>query len=353
MLLKMIAETLYEMPYKFFNGYAFPPFGVELLLTYRCNLNCVMCYDKSNLPPRKELSLEEIKDVVKQINSFNFFKSGLRIPHFELIGGEPFLRDDILDILKYISKTNMCSISTNASLLTDEICEELVKMKMHSIIISLDGPEKIHDVIRGKKGAYKKTVYAIEAINRYKEIYQEDYPKIILFSVILNSNADVLYKVASIAKKLKVDRYHLGALSFIDHRYSFNPSNILKNENLKWRPKKIESSILKKSMGKVKKILGDDVEFKFAPNSNEANMIEWYEGVFEIKDWKCTYPWRILRISPYGDVFPCLSIKVGNIREDKIKNIWNNKKFINFRRSLKNRGIFPSCSMCCNSVLKQ
>ncbi|GAG99570.1 unnamed protein product, partial [marine sediment metagenome] len=64
---------------------------------------------------------------------------------------------------------------------------------------------------------------------------------------------------------------------------------------------------------------------------------------------KCFFVWGTLFISPNGDVMPCQfypDYKLGNIRDAKLKEIWNNEKYRKFRLELK-KGLFPGCARCC------
>ena len=63
---------------------------------------------------------------------------------------------------------------------------------------------------------------------------------------------------------------------------------------------------------------------------------------------KCFYPWYAFRVNPYGDVYPCsMDILIGNIKEQSIKTLWNNEKYVSFRKALMKKGIFPRCTKCC------
>jgi radical SAM protein with 4Fe4S-binding SPASM domain len=64
---------------------------------------------------------------------------------------------------------------------------------------------------------------------------------------------------------------------------------------------------------------------------------------------KCLAPWRYLQIMPNGDVAWCIdfvNMVFGNIRKDKLEDIWNNEKARAFRRSLNNEGLFQICGRC-------
>jgi MoaA/NifB/PqqE/SkfB family radical SAM enzyme len=84
-------------------------------------------------------------------------KSGARVLRFT--GGEPLLRGDIATIINYSYSLGLINtLSTNGILFPERIKE--IK-KLDSVAISLEGPEDIHDTIRGA-GAHKKAFLALE-----------------------------------------------------------------------------------------------------------------------------------------------------------------------------------------------
>jgi MoaA/NifB/PqqE/SkfB family radical SAM enzyme len=135
------------------------PMGCSIQVTERCNLKCSMC-DYWKAPSRKELSLndfEEIHDKLKDLN----------VCVISLSGGEPFLRKDFLDIVEIFRHDFYTFVTTNGTLLSNDVCSNL---KSDSCFVSIDSdiPE-VHDRIRGFKGAWDK---AIEGLLFLKDHYK-------------------------------------------------------------------------------------------------------------------------------------------------------------------------------------
>ena len=57
-------------------------------------------------------------------------------------------------------------------------------------------------------------------------------------------------------------------------------------------------------------------------------------------------------INPKGDVYPCLSLKIGNVKDKKLIDVYNEAKFKCFRNNLKYSKVFTSCQMCCELKVK-
>ena len=336
------------IPYRILNGHAFLPLKIIIEVTYKCNLSCRMCYlieERKNKELKEkvtEMTTKEIKNIIDQV--------GKKLPIITYTGGEPLIRKDIIEIIKYTKKKNICGLLTNGILLTEDISKKLVDTKIDSITISLDGPEKIHDTIRNHKGAFTKTIHGIMNIQKYKKGLETNIPKVHLVTVMMPSNIKHLHKIVEIASKLNVDSLTFQALEVCFERSGLNMNDNLNlyaknciNNIQKIDPKLIDKEITK-SEKKAKKM---NVNLRYIP-FRKKDMIDYYSGGVSIEKYICKLPWSLMYISPYGDVYPCFNYKIGNIKYDRINDIWNNKKYHKFRKILKRKKIFPSCIGCCN-----
>jgi MoaA/NifB/PqqE/SkfB family radical SAM enzyme len=127
------------------------PLFVSWIITNRCNYHCAYCN-----PPQGdsgELSTREVLGVVGELA-----QQGARKISFT--GGEPLLRNDLGEILAYCRARGMVtSVNSNGSLVPGRIRD---LRPVDVINISLDGPEEIHDSVRGK-GSFRAVVNAVEA----------------------------------------------------------------------------------------------------------------------------------------------------------------------------------------------
>ena len=113
-----ITHLYSKIPYTFLNGYAFSPLHIFFMITSKCNLNCSMCYVKMN----KERYLKQnfYEDYYRELDSYEVKKIIRSLPRYSLVtfsGGEPFIREDIMEILEFATKLNRCSIITNGTLI--------------------------------------------------------------------------------------------------------------------------------------------------------------------------------------------------------------------------------------------
>jgi radical SAM protein with 4Fe4S-binding SPASM domain len=139
------------------------PYVVSWNLTYRCNLACEHCYlDAGGTPrladqafaDRSELSTEACLRIVDQIASFA--PECLTI----LTGGEPLLRPDILEIVRYAATRGLwVVVGTNGVKITENLARLLAREGVRGLSLSLDAldPER-HDLFRRVRGAWRNTV---------------------------------------------------------------------------------------------------------------------------------------------------------------------------------------------------
>ncbi|HUH65791.1 MAG TPA: 12,18-didecarboxysiroheme deacetylase [Syntrophales bacterium] len=125
-------------------------------MTRRCNLNCIHCYSSSrNIAYANELTTEEGKKLISDLAAFGS-------PVILFSGGEPLIREDLPELAEFATKKGMRAvISTNGTLITQDLARVIKKIGIAYVGVSLDGMEKTHDAFRGRKGAFALTLKGI------------------------------------------------------------------------------------------------------------------------------------------------------------------------------------------------
>jgi radical SAM protein with 4Fe4S-binding SPASM domain len=117
-------------------------------LTYQCQLRCVHCLTSSGERRRGEL---DTKSAIKLIQTM----AEAKVFCLSFSGGEPFLREDLVDLIHAGAQTNMrVDLATNGVGIPAEKIRALRDLPVFQVQISIDGPEEIHDRLRGRKGAF-------------------------------------------------------------------------------------------------------------------------------------------------------------------------------------------------------
>ncbi|OGV68888.1 MAG: 12,18-didecarboxysiroheme deacetylase [Lentisphaerae bacterium RIFOXYA12_FULL_48_11] len=125
-------------------------------VTTRCNLACRHCYAFSDTPaPSPDLSTSEGITLIDDLASFGS-------PVLLFSGGEPLVRQDLPELAEYaISKGMRAVISTNGTLITDQVAARLKSVGLSYVGISLDGLKEVHDTFRRQKGAFESALRGI------------------------------------------------------------------------------------------------------------------------------------------------------------------------------------------------
>jgi MoaA/NifB/PqqE/SkfB family radical SAM enzyme len=227
--------------------------------------------------------------------------------------------------------------------------ELVLEAGVKAVGVSLDGPPDLHNRIRNVPNAFEQLRNSLLTLVAYKKKHQSNYPKIAVNSVILKDNYFRLPEVVEIVKNMGIKScsFQILDLSLNRSGIALNGHNNF-NENPLINIDSIDPDHLRKSL---KEIVAEGnkhgVETRFAPQLTIDEIVQYYQGNFNRNNWRCSSPWSTMRISPYGDVYPCMNLLIGNIRENRLNELWNHPAYLDFRQSLKNASLFPSCVGCC------
>jgi mycofactocin biosynthetic radical S-adenosylmethionine protein MftC len=135
------------------------PVNVTWEVTYQCNLSCVHCLSDSGKKREGELTTDQCRKAIDAMAASRVFQLSIG-------GGEPFVRDDFLDLVDYAHEKGMLTcISTNGTLITDRIAKRL-DHKLVYIQVSLDGgTAESNDAIRGA-GSFDRALKAVECLRK-------------------------------------------------------------------------------------------------------------------------------------------------------------------------------------------
>lgn len=336
-------------------GRALMPLRYFFELTYLCNLNCPYCYVGEERK-KDELTTDEWFNIIEQIPFYSFVT---------LVGGEPLLRKDFIPILERTAKKTFgkLNVVTNGILINDEIIDAFIRAKMMLLSVSLDGYGENHDVNRGKAGIFDKIISNLDNLNMKKG--KSGKPMIDIKTIVLENNLDDLPKLYKLCNEMNFDFLSVAFLrnnnlkqnsvlresfseEFYAQKYPIKP--YFDMENFKEVYQEIER-LSKKSKVKV----------RFSPKFGSGiNVLQQIEGFFNLNAdtpiqeiyEPCLYPFSNMMINPQGDVYPCLSLKIGNVREKRLKEVFNSPKYCCFRKNLKYSKVFEACQMCCELKVK-
>jgi len=288
-------------------------FKINFAVTYKCSSRCKMCnvwkrYIEKPHMAKEELEIEEIHRI---------FKGFGKLLWVSLTGGEPFLRDDLVDIVQFVRdhcQIKILNITTNGfnSKLIENRVRDIaeVKVPLTFINVSLDGPRDIHENVRGIKGIYDKTIKTLERLRTLCSIYGNLL--IGLEYTITPFNAGCLkllvqeLKEANLSwlvENLTVTMYHQGNLY---NNLDLNLKQQLNNDAFKCKSLKDINDVLNVIHTKSPSALVMRTYLKYARKyilDGRAPLL-------------CVALRNSLFLDPYGNVYPCIILehKIGNLR---------------------------------------
>lgn len=276
------------------------PIDCVLAVTYRCNSRCTMC-DIWKLKDTPELELEYYKKLPSTLCDIN------------VSGGEPFLRQDIVDLGRILYETcpkARIVISTNGYL------TDLIKEKMRDILkyvpnagvgISIDGIGEMHDKIRGIPGGFNLATRTVKVLR--EELGMKNLR---LAFTVSKQNVDHLSRVYDLSRELGVQftmalaqssEFFFGGkqveespdINVLKKQFSY----VIRQELQSWQPKRWARAYFTKSL------------LDFAITGKQALPSRAGKDFFFL--------------DPFGKVYPSVvhNAIMGNIHEKNFEEIWN------------------------------
>ena len=132
------------------------PIAISWMITRRCNYACQYC-NECSVADANELNTGQVLSIITKLR-----KAGVKIISFT--GGEPLLRDDIGEIIKYCADHQIITRLNSNGVLVPARIEELKYLE--AITLSVDGPEEVNDAVR-RRGAFRAVLQAAEAASQH------------------------------------------------------------------------------------------------------------------------------------------------------------------------------------------
>lgn len=274
------------------------PKEICIILTYRCNAKCNMC-DVWQHPTKagEEITIEDIEKL----------PSGLRF--INITGGEPFIRQDIEEIIRVVrSKTERIVISTNG-FFTERIVGLCEKYPDLGIRISTEGLQKANDEIRKIPGGFDRTMRTLLTLRKM------GLKDIGFGMTIQDMNCKDLLPLYELSDALG---YEFATATLHNSHYFHKLDNRIEDKDMVCN----EFSKLVKELLKSK-----SVKKWFRAYFNYGLMNYIYGGK---RFLRCEMGTESCFIDPSGDVLACngmeVKVAMGNIKENSFVGIWNSDK---------------------------
>ncbi len=289
------------------------PVNLTWEVTLACNLRCRHCLSSSAEPADNELTTAEALALVEELHQEGVFQINFG-------GGEPFMRPDFLQIIDACHELGiMTCISTNGTLFTPELVEQLSRTSMVAIQVSLDGAEKeTCEAIRGK-GTYDTAIKALELLA------QSPIPTSIN-AVLTADNADEIQDLQQLANQLGVTL-----------RISrFRPSGRGADNWEALRPTPSQLIAFSAWLSENENIRTGDSFFSLTSQERQGLGLNL-----------CGAAKLTCCVGPTGKVYPCAFLQsdrfeAGDLRQKSFKQVWDDSEIFESFRGLR----IHSCEDC-------
>ena len=268
-----------------------------VIVTYRCNARCNMCSRfKRPSKPEEEISLETIKKLPQM-----YFTN--------ITGGEPFIREDLKDIVRELyKKSDRIVISTNG-FFTDRIIDLCKEFPNVGIRISIEGLEETNNKIRGLQDGFNR------GYSTLKKLVEMKHPDVGFGMTVQDANAKDLVPLYKLSDELNME---FATASLHNSFYFVENKNIIHDRLM--------------VAGEFEKLINELL------NSNQPK--KWFRAYFnhglinyifgQKRLLPCDMAFDTFFIDPYGDVMPCNGTKekevMGNLNEQTWNELWNSKQ---------------------------
>lgn len=318
---------------------AFPLLTAKFKLTWQCNLRCLMCtlWREPRIKGSTAACLNP-DHVKKALTTLKHL--GLKKVHFS--GGEVLMYKGFTDVLAFARSLDLqVNLTTNGTLITKDLARFFVDQRIHTVTVSLDGPDAgTHDRIRGRKGAFKATLAGLDLIHNRKN-QKGRGPKIAVNTVVNAKTIDSLDAMYCLLCNKNINAWRILPID---------------TEIRSLRPSQAQWEHLFKKIPEWEHILArlplDWTSERSGPRAESGK----YAGLF-YGDRMCYAPWFNLFVDADGRVYPCCNGKkemkpYGNVNDTDLIPILESMGRREIRYSMAAGHPFPVCD-CCDDFLEE
>lgn len=289
-------------------------------VTNKCNMYCKHCYRDAGEKINDELSTKEGKQLLNEIS-----RAGFKVIIFS--GGEPLMREDIYELIKYASQLGLRPVlGSNGVLITKTVAARLKAAGAKCVGISLDSLElEKHDKFRSCKGAWSRAVDGMKNCREVGLAFQvhttvmkwnfKEINSITDFAVEVGAVGHYTFFLVPTGRGINIERESLEPVEY----YELLRSIMLKQQQVKIQLKPTCAP----QFVKIAKELGVKTRFTRGCLAGISYCI----------------------INPIGNVQPCayLDLPVGNVKNTPFDEIWADNEVLKKLRETKYEG---KCGIC-------
>jgi len=331
------------------------PEVVSFTVTNSCNLSCRMCGQwgpTGYMKDGKKLSTMPVSRWIELINEAA--RKGAKVVC--LRGGEPLLFPGIMDVIRAVQAGGMFLVMDTNGVYLAKYADELAASGMGVVNVSVDGPEEVHDRVRGVPGTFQAMAEGVRILK--EAIVRRNSPTAI--GACFTISPDSLPGLASMGDVMR----QLGIPTLSVNPYYYFPESTGRDyekimreslgcEAYSWRGFHRENSGVDpddfiRILREFKSKLGDVKLYPFMDFSDAEYRIWFSDTTTPVGRTGCTNPFKLLDIQPGGDANFCVDFPdyvIGNVAKRSLLEVWDSPRADIFRRVIAS-GPLPICLHC-------
>ncbi len=322
----------------------FQPRGVQLEITTKCNLNCIMCPNRGFKGFKMaDMSLEIFKKAIEQ--------SRPELEYVYLWGvGEPLTNPNFLKMVEAAKELGMkVSFSTNGTFIDEKMARKIVELQVDEIVFSVDSadPEMFEKIRRHAK--YDKVIGNLERLLAIKKEKGSKVPSVSMTCTLLKMNISGAPDLINLAHRLGIEKVWFQNVISWD-KFTTEQSILSMRGSEKVRQAFEETRRVAKEKGIFVRLPELEVSGRSVcrfPWFGPMN-VRW-DGSVTLCPW-IAYPIGMHYILHEGKVgkkqVEFAPWVMGNINQTPLKEIWNNEKYRLIRSQFKEKKQPYPCNMC-------
>lgn len=335
-----------------------PPLTIYWSVNSICNMRCRMCdvgnkktdgtFYKNLAPSEKnaQIDIEVFRSVIDEIAPAK--------PVTVFNSTEPLLYRPIAEAVEYSASKRLKTVLTTNGYMLPERAAELAGRGLTRLNVSIDGPEKVHNEIRGRSDVFQKATNGIK-IFREMDSKTGGKTEITVNCTISDMNYPYLEEYVKEMQKLPIDRIILFHLWFVDEEMAREHNETYGDrfpvsESCNMRREMLESiniDIMYEQLSKIEKY----PEVSLLQHLSRGQLEKFYHRSHEFLNTKsqCMASWFFAQILADGSVMPftrCPNQSFGNINKKSFLEIWNGAEIKNWRHFIKKHKKMPVCKRC-------
>ena len=277
-----------------------------VIVTYRCNARCNMCNrDKAPSDPSEELTV----DVIRKLPPMYFTN---------ITGGEPFIREDLPEIVRELrKKSDRIVISTNG-FFTDRIIALCKEFPDIGIRISIEGLEKTNNEIRGLPDGFRRGYTTL------RKLVKMGMKDVGFGMTVQDRNAKDLVPLYELSNRMNME---FATASLHNSFYFVEAKNIIHDRPM----------VAKQFERLVNRLLDSKSPKKWFRAYFNHGLINYIYG--QPRLLPCDMSFDTFFIDPYGDVMPCNGTKdkevMGNLNRQTWDELWNSPEAEQVRKKVR------------------